>query len=113
VRAAAFVAAEVVMSKRIVVLGPVRNDKMLAREITPLDAGAFLASQSYRTHLSLLNGPLADATVIQRVLPFESMDESTAKGRAESLAWEMIEMLTPLGRTFLLDVPLTLAEYGS
>lgn len=92
------------MSERVVILGPYDDEKMKAAEITPMDAEAFLNGGGWRVRLSLLDGPLANATVIGP----DPIDRPISEGD-----WRAAMSICTSSLPFELDLPLGLTPFGS
>lgn len=96
------------MSQRIVMLGPHDGKKIQAREISAMDASAYVAGGNWRVFLSLYDGELANATVLQHARLYAP--QSKAQKKALETAWEVVAQLSPRGIPFEIDLPLTVAR---
>jgi hypothetical protein len=89
-------------------LGPHDGKKIQAYEITPMDGSAYVQGGNWRVFLSLYDGELGNATVLQHARLWAA--ETPAEKKALLTAWEAVKQLSPRGVPFEIDLPLPLAE---
>lgn len=93
------------MSNRIVALGPhvigtgESSDLVKVLDISPMDAGALVASKKWRVSLSLFSGSLSDATVITRT-----------EGPVSDGDWESLKLICCRQQESEIEVPIPLYE---
>lgn len=90
------------------VLGPVTGEVgefIRALEIHAMDAGALLTSPDWRVCLSLYDGPLDDATVIQ-------WSRQLSQGvHPPKYRWQALRRMMPQAVEFELPLPLSVGDF--